>query len=175
MKSGIDDPPGSVRPPPDGDVGFRIAVVVGSDLIYSASGRQGPTLGVVPGGKGDVSESHLAWRTVRGGPHVPSPVYLQNRLYVVNDFGIASSLDASTGEHLWQERIRDKFSASGIEAGGLLYFPSETGITYVIRASDDFELVAENDLEAPILASPAALNGRLYMRAGRILYCLASQ
>ena len=73
-------------------------VVIGPDLIYSASGRQGPTLGVRPGGHGNVTESHIAWRAVRGGPHVPSPVLLDGRLYVFNDFGIASCLDSLTGE-----------------------------------------------------------------------------
>jgi outer membrane protein assembly factor BamB len=148
------------------------AAVIGPNLVYSASGRQGPTLGVRPGGKGNVAESHLAWRTVRGGPHVPTPVHLNGRLYVVNDFGIASCLNAETGENIWQARIQDKFSASGIEAGGLLYFCSETGITYVLRAADKFEIVAENDLGEPILASPAALGGKLYIRAGKTMYCV---
>lgn len=147
-------------------------VVIGPELVYSASGRQGPTLAVAPGGSGDVTESRVAWTAIRGGPHVPSPTLVGDRLFVVNDFGIASCLNAQTGEFLWQDRIRDKFSASGVEAGGHLYFPSETGVTYVLKAADQFEIVAQNDLGAPILASPAALAGRLYLRAGRTLYCI---
>lgn len=147
-------------------------LVVGPDLVYSASGRMGPTIGLRPGGRGDVSNSHLAWRTTRGGPHVPSPVLYQGRLYVVNDTGIASCLDAADGTVLWQARIRARFSASPLEAEGLLYCCSEEGVTYVLRAGEQFEIVAQNDLGAPILASPAALDGRLYIRTADELVCI---
>ncbi len=150
-------------------------VIVGSHLIYSASGRQGPTLGLRAGGKGDVTDTHLVWRTVRGGPHVPSPIYFQGRIYTVNDTGIATCLDGDTGEMLWQNRLRDKFSASPIEAEGLLYFPSETGVTYVIKPGEKFEVLAENDLSSPILASPAALENRLYLRTAAGLYAIGKK
>lgn len=149
-------------------------VVVGKDLIYSASGRQGPTLGVRPGGAGDVTGTHLAWRAVRGGPHVPTPIYVDGRLYTVNDTGIATCLEAQTGEQVWQGRIRDKFSASPIASRGLMYFCSETGVTFVLRAGDKFEIVAENDLGSPILASPAGLEGKLYIRTDEALYCIGT-
>ena len=148
-------------------------IVVGKDLIYSASGRQGPTLALRPGGTGDVTGTHLAWRTVRGGPHVPTPILVGNGLYTVNDTGIATCLDAQTGELVWQDRVRGKFSASPIEAGGLMYFCNESGITYVLRAGDKLDFVAENDLGSPILASPAALDGRLYIRTQHEVFCIA--
>jgi outer membrane protein assembly factor BamB len=150
-------------------------VLVGQDLIYTASGRQGPTLGLRPGGHGDVSETHLVWRTPRGGPHVPSPIYYDGRIYSVNDTGIATCLDATDGKLLWQARIRDKFSASPIEAEGLLYFASESGVTYVLRAGERFEQLAANDLGSPILASPAALGDRLYLRTAAELVCIGKQ
>jgi hypothetical protein len=139
-------------------------IVVGDSLIFSASGRNGPTIGLRPGGSGDVTETHFAWRTVRGGPHVPSPILVGGRLYTVNDTGIATCLDAATGQLVWQDRIRDRFSASPIEAGGLMYFASETGITYVLRAGDKMDIVAENDFGTPILASPAVAGGRIILR-----------
>lgn len=151
------------------------ALVVGPDLVYSASGRLGPTIALVPGGRGDVTGTHLVWQTTRGGPHVPSPILYEGRLYTVNDTGIATALDAQTGEVVWQHRIRDRFSASPISAEGVLYFCSEGGSTYVLRAGDTFELLAQNELEEPILASPAALDGRLYIRTAEALYCLADQ
>jgi outer membrane protein assembly factor BamB len=147
-------------------------IVVGPDLIYSASGRNGPTLGLRPGGTGDVTRTHLVWRTVRGGPHVPSPIYLADRLFTVNDTGIATCLDAVSGKLLWQARIADRFSASPIEAGGLLYFPSETGITYVLRAADKFVVAARNDLGSPILASPAVAGNHIIMRTQDELVCV---
>lgn len=151
------------------------ALVVGRDLVYSASGRLGPTLAFVPGGRGDVTATHLVWQTVRGGPHVPSPILYEGRLYTVNDTGIATALDAQSGEVVWQQRIRDRFSASPVAAEGLLYFCSESGTTYVLRAGDSYELVARNELGEPILASPAALGGRLYIRTAEALYCLAAE
>jgi hypothetical protein len=149
-------------------------LVVGRDLVYSASGRLGPTLALVPGGRGDVTATHLVWQTTRGGPHVPSPILYEDRLYTVNDTGIATALDAHSGEVVWQQRIRDRFSASPIAAEGLLYCCSESGTTYVLRAGDVFKLVAQNELEEPILASPAALAGRLYIRTSEALYCLGT-
>ena len=76
---------------------------------------------------------------------------------------------------LWQNRLRDKFSASPIEAEGLLYFPSETGVTYVIKPGEKFEVLAENDLSSPILASPAALENRLYLRTAAGLYAIGKK
>jgi len=149
------------------------AVVFGNGLIYSASGRNGPTIALRPGGSGDVTETHLAWRAVRGGPHVPTPLYLDRRLYTVNDFGVATCHDAETGRLIWQQRITDRFSASPVEAGGLLYFPAESGVTYVLKAADRFEIVAENDLGAPILASPAVVDGKLLLRTQDELVCIA--
>ena len=149
-------------------------IVVGPDMLYSASGRNGPTLALRPGGKGDVTDSHLVWRAVRGGPHVPSPMLLGGRLYTVNDTGVAQCLDAKTGKLLWHERIDDLFSASPVEAGGLLYFPAESGITYVLRAGDKFDLVATNDLGAGILASPAVVEGRIFLRTQDELVCIGA-
>ncbi len=148
-------------------------VLVGDGLIYSASGRNGPTIALRPGGAGDVTATHLAWRAVRGGPHVPSPILLGDRLFTVNDTGIATCFDAKTGKLVWQDRIRDRFSASPVEAGGLLYFPAESGVTYVVRAADEFEVVAENDLDAPILASPAVCEEHLFLRTQEELVCIA--
>jgi outer membrane protein assembly factor BamB len=150
-------------------------VVVGPHMIFTASGRQGPTLGVHPGGRGDITDTHLAWRAVRGGPHVPSPIYYDGRLYTVNDTGIATCLDAESGEMVWQSRIRDKFSASPIEAQGLLYFPSESGVTFVVRPGNKLDIVAENDLGSPILASPAAVGDRLYLRTTTELVAIGTK
>jgi outer membrane protein assembly factor BamB len=150
-------------------------IVVGKDLLYSASGRNGPTLGLRPGGTGDVTKTHLVWRTVRGGPHVPSPILVDGRLYTVNDTGIVTCLNAQTGKLLWQGRIHDRFTASPVEAGGLLYFPSETGVTYVVRAGDSFEVVAKNTLGAPLLASPAVVGDRLLLRTQEELVCIGEK
>ncbi len=151
------------------------AIVIGKDLLYSASGRNGPTLGLRPGGKGDVTATHLVWRAVRGGPHVPTPALVHGRLYTANDTGIVSCLDAATGKLIYLERLDDQFSASPVVVGDLLYFPAESGITYVVRAGNRLDVVAANDLGAPILASPAVVDGRLYLRTAEGLVCIGAQ
>jgi outer membrane protein assembly factor BamB len=151
------------------------AVVVGKDLLYSASGRNGPTLGLRPGGNGDVTDTHLIWRAVRGGPHVPTPALVNGRLYTANDTGIISCLDAATGKLIYLDRVDDRFSASPVVVGDLLFFPAESGITYIVRASDSLDIVAQNDLGAPILASPAVVDGRLLLRTAEELVCIGAR
>jgi outer membrane protein assembly factor BamB len=148
------------------------AIVVGKDLLYSASGRNGPTLALRPGGSGDTTQTHLVWRAVRGGPHVPTPAFVKGRLYTANDTGIFSCLDAATGKLIYLERISDRFSASPIVAGDLLYFPGESGVTYVVRTGDALDVVGRNDLGSPILASPAVADGRLFLRTEQELFCI---
>jgi outer membrane protein assembly factor BamB len=121
-----------------------------------------------------VTQTHLVWRAVRGGPHVPSPLLLKDRLYTINDTGVAQCLNAATGKLLWHERLADEFSASPVEAGGLLYFPAESGLTYVLRAGDKFEVVATNDLGEGILASPAVAGNRLIVRTQKELVCIGA-
>lgn len=150
-------------------------IVVGRDMIYCASGRNGPTLGLRPGGQGDVTETHLVWRTVRGGPHVPSPVLANGRLYTANDTGIVTCLDAATGKLIFQDRIRDTFASSPIVVGDRIYVGGESGNTYVLKASDRFELMAKNDLGSPIQASPAAVANRLYLRTQEELVCIGAR
>lgn len=147
-------------------------VVIGSDLLYSISGRNGPVMALRPGGKGDVTASAQVWSTTRGGPLVPSPLYLDGRLYFCNDTGILNCHDGKTGKLLWAERVPSTFSASPIEAGGLIYFAGESGTTFVVKASEKFELVAENELESPILASPAVARGKLILRTESELICV---
>lgn len=150
-------------------------LVIGKDLAYSASGRNGPTIAFRLGARGTITETNTVWKSVRNGPHVPSPMLLNNRLYTFNDLGVSSCLDATTGKLLWTERLPDQFSASPIEAGGLLYVPSETGKVYVVKAGDKFEVVARNDLGSPILASPAVADGKLLLRAQDGLYCIGKK
>jgi outer membrane protein assembly factor BamB len=100
---------------------------------------------------------------------------LGGRLYTIGDNGVAQCLDAATGKLLWHERLDDLFSASPVEAGGLIYFPSESGVTYVLRAGGKFDLVATNDLGCGILASPAVVNHRLLIRTKEELVCIGAR
>jgi outer membrane protein assembly factor BamB len=147
-------------------------IVVGPSLLYSASGRNGPILALRAGGNGDVSETNLVWRAVRVGPHVPSPALVNGRLYSANDTGVFTCLDAASGKLIYTRRVSEQFSASPVVAGDLMWFAAESGTTYVVRASDQFETVAVNKLDSPILASPAAIDGTLIVRTQNELICI---
>lgn len=77
--------------------------VVGHGLVFAASGRVGPTLAIRPGGRGNVTRTHLVWASPRGSPFVPSPILYSDQLYMVNDMAsVVTSLEAATGKTLWQ-------------------------------------------------------------------------
>jgi outer membrane protein assembly factor BamB len=151
--------------------------VVGFGLVFSASGRAGPTLAIRPGGRGDVTSSHLAWESPRGSPFVPSPLLVGQQLYTVNDMAsIVTSLDARTGRVVWQGRLgvaqREGFSASPVAVDGKLFFTNDDGETFVVRAGPTFELLRTNAIGERTLASPALVDGRWYIRTDRHLLAI---
>lgn len=151
--------------------------VVGHGLVFCASGRAGPTLAIRPGGKGDVTSTHIAWQSPRGSPFVPSPLLLGDYLYLVNDMtSIATSLEATTGKVLWQGRLgqaaREGFSASPVAADGKIFFTNDEGETFVVGSGSTFELLRVNRLNAGVLASPALVDGKWYFRTDRELVAI---
>lgn len=154
--------------------------VVGNGLVFCSSGRAGPTLAIRPGGLGDVTETRVQWRSQRGSPFVPSPLLLDGRLYLVNDMtSVATALDATTGELVWQGRLglatREGFSASPVAADGKIFFTNDEGETFVLRAGATFELLHVNRLNARVLASPALAQGRWYFRTDRELIAIGTR
>lgn len=125
---------------------------------------------VKPGGRGDITASHVAWKVVKQVSKNPSPLLVGKRIYQVEDAGIATCLDAATGELLWAERLGGKFSASPLFADGRIYLCSEEGHTHVIQPADRFQRLAENVLDGRILASPAAAGNALFIRTDSHLY-----
>ena len=90
----------------------------------------------------------------------------------MSDNGIAICFDAQTGEQLWQERLEGNVTGSPVFADGLLYVTNEAGKTFVFKAADQFESVAENDLAERTLATPTIAHGRIYLRTDQHLYCI---
>lgn len=154
--------------------------VVGHGLVYCSSGRAGPTLAVRPGGKGDITESYVAWNSPKGSPFVPSPILLGDYLYTINDMAsIASCHNARTGEIVGQVRLgearREGFSASPVAVEGRIYFTNDDGETFVLSPAGDFKLLHVNRLGEQTLASPALVGGRWYFRTAAHLICIGTK
>ena len=117
------------------------------------------------------------YRIDRGAPYVPTPAIRGNRMFMVDDKGIASCVNVETGESVWMERIggRQGYGASPILIGDKLLVISLGGEAKVLRASDEFELLGEMDLGGPVGASPAYANGCLILRVENELRCLGGQ
>ena len=144
-------------------------------LVYIATGFHQPALMAVrPGGSGDVTRTHVAWTVQRGVPLTPSPVIVDDAVYMVNDGGIASCLDATTGASRWQERLGGNFSASPLFADGRIYFPAENGVTTVIAPGPTFRKLAANALDGALLASMAVADQSFIIRSDTHLYRIAA-
>ncbi len=142
-------------------------------LIYAVSGPKGPTMAIKPGGRGDVSKTHVVWSNSRGAPFVPSAILAGGRYYLIDDQGIGTCLNVETGESIWQKRFPGRFTASPIAAEGNIYFIDESGTTTVVDASaNEYREVAKNPLGEPVFASPAISQGRLFIRTTRHLFCI---
>lgn len=129
----------------------------------------------VDGATGDLTDTHIAWRTTKGAPLTPSVVAVGDEIYAVNDMGIASCFDARTGKVHWQERIEGNYSASPLAAAGRIYFQNETGTGTVIAASHTFRKLATNVLKERTLASYGVAGDSLFIRTERHLYRIAEQ
>jgi outer membrane protein assembly factor BamB len=140
-------------------------------LLFFCTGFGKPQLFAVdPTGTGDVSRSHIIWKETRQMPEMPSPILVNGRLYVLSESGIVSCFEPGTGDVVWRERIGGNFSASLLEAAGRLYAFSHEGATTVFAATDRFEKLAENRLDGQIMATPAAVDGAMYLRTDAYLY-----
>jgi outer membrane protein assembly factor BamB len=141
----------------------------GIAFVSSGQGRAG-LLAVRCDGQGDVSKTHLAWKTDTGAPKTTSPVLIDNLLYMVADDGGAQCLEAATGNVVWKGRVPGNFSASLIYGDGRLYASSVQGKTAVLKAGRAFEILATNTLEGGFMASPAVIGKALILRTKTHLY-----
>lgn len=146
--------------------------VFGHRLIFAASGKDGPTMAVRPGGRGDVTERNVVWLTKKGSPYVCSPLVYGDDLYVYNEQGVLTCYRAATGEIQYRQRLRGKFMASPVAGDGKVYITNEAGMTYVLQAGAAFRLLNTNSLDEECLASPAVSESRLLIRTRRHLYCI---
>jgi outer membrane protein assembly factor BamB len=139
--------------------------------IYLSRGyRNSDYMAIRPGGRGDVTATHIEWRAPSGASYVPSIVHYQGLLYMTNEVGVVTCADARTGERVWRHRLQGVFFASPVAGDGKIYMLSETGETFVLRAGREPDVLARNDLGERFLASPAISRGRLFLRSDRTLF-----
>jgi outer membrane protein assembly factor BamB len=159
---------------PNNDGSYRIVAspVVHGDLLFAPS-RERPLLALKPGGRGDVTRSHVLW-SFNNGPDVPTPVTDGSYLYSINDRGILYCLDARTGKVVYgPQRLRNAtYSGSAVLADGRIYITDEDGVTTVIRSGPKFELLSENDLQDYTLSSPAVSDGQIFVRTASFIYAI---
>ncbi len=126
-------------------------------------------LAIDPTGSGNVTETHITWRSKRNCAYVPSPIIVGNYFLLTSDDGIASCYDATSGDRLWFSRLGSHYSTSPVTANGLVYFTADNGITKVVKPGNELEVVAENKLGDECYASPAISQGHLYFRTKKHL------
>jgi outer membrane protein assembly factor BamB len=142
-------------------------------IIYTSRGyRSSPFMAIRPGGKGDITNTHVMWRVPSGAPYISSLVHHNGLVYMVGDVGVLTVTDAKTGERVFQERIGGVYSASPVAADGKIYLLSEDGETIVISAGRTPTILARNKLDARQLASPAIAGGRLFIRSDDVLFAI---
>ena len=155
-------------------VGYTPATrpVFGNGLAYITTGRgKAELFAVRVDGVGDVTDTHVAWRFE--GPDVPqepSPLLVDDLLYIVSNQGTATCLEAATGTLVWSERIGGNYLASPLYADGRLYFFSTQGKAVILTAGRTYEELAENTLEDGFMASPAVADNALILRTKTHLY-----
>lgn len=146
--------------------------VLHDGLIYFPTGSGAELWAIRPDGEGVLSDSHVAWKQKRAVPRRSSLVIVDDRIYMVDDMGVAACVDANSGEELWRERLGGNFSASLIHADGRIYFFDQEGQTNVLKAGDKFEVLATNELDGGLMASPAVSGSALFVRTPTHLYRL---
>ena len=152
---------------------FVASLVYNGDLLFMTCGfPQRHMLAIDPRGSGNVTKSHVRWRTRKDPSYVPSPVSIGKYFLVVSDSGRASCLEAGTGRLAWNQRIGREHGASAVTVQGHACFVSESGVMTVIRPGEQYVEVARNELGEEMHASPVITRGQWILRGSEHLFCI---
>jgi outer membrane protein assembly factor BamB len=146
--------------------------LMGEGRIFLCTGDGGlRLLAVRQGGHGDVTETNIDWTLEKPTvPSHPSPILVDDLLYMTNNDGIITCIEAKTGKQVWKERLYGKFWASPIYAGGQLYFFDDTGLGHVLVPGREWKKPITNKLDAGCRGSPAVSGNVLFVRTYTHLY-----
>ncbi len=143
-------------------------------LLMSGGFPEHHILAIRPDGSGNITDTHIAWRTNKGVAYVPSPICESGWFLIVSDSGIAHCFDAATGKIAWEERMKEHH-ASLTSAEGRIYFINDFGTLRAVKPGPVYELLAESDLEERVFASPALSEGQIFIRSESSLFCLGKR
>jgi outer membrane protein assembly factor BamB len=150
--------------------------VIAHGLLFVTSSGQGGNVvqAIRPGGRGNITATHVVWRNPRAATYVSSPIVVGEHLYTVKNGGVVSCLDAKTGELLWQQRVPGggDYYASPVAVENRIYMISEEGVVSVVAASPRFELLGTSDLGERTMASPAVSGGQMFIRTDTHLWAV---
>jgi outer membrane protein assembly factor BamB len=146
--------------------------VFGQGLVFVSTGEVVPfrLLAIRPDGQGDITKSHVAWKQNRGIPARSSLLLVDDLLYMANENGVASCLEARTGQVVWQQRLEGEYDASPVYADGHIYFFNDRGTSHVLQPGREPKILARNRLDEGCRASPAVAGKALYVRTKTHLY-----
>lgn len=155
---------------------FVASLVYNGEFLFMTCGfPQLHMLAIDPRGSGNVTDTHVAWRTRKDPSYVPSPASIGEYFVVVSDKGKASCLRAKDGKRMWNEKIGREHDASAVTVRGHVCFVSETGVMTVIKPEPTFTMTAANDLGEDVHASPVITRGQWLIRGLEHLYCIGHQ
>ncbi len=140
------------------------------DMFAKAENR---IFAIKPNGYGDISESHVLWQVIKHLPYVSSPLYYDGRVYAIKNGGLASCYDGRSGRQYYQAERLDApgdYYSSAVAADGRVYVASQKGTVVVLAAGDAFQVLARNQIAEPIFATPAIVDGRIYLRTDKHLF-----
>jgi outer membrane protein assembly factor BamB len=149
--------------------------VADGERVYVAGGYPKPyaLMAVRADGSGDVTATHKVWSLDKAMPYVPSPLYHDGLLYIADDYGIATCLDAPTGKKIWQKRLGGDFTSSPLICGDRLFVINESGTVFALSTGQKSELLATSELNDQVMATPIICGGYVYIRTAKHLICLS--
>ncbi len=150
--------------------------VTGDGLIFAFAPKKEPVFAIRDGGKGLITDTHVAWQFDEYATDCVTPLYYNNRLYVFDgDRQVMTCLEPATGKKLWQGNmgVREIFRSSPTAADGKIYCISEPGTVFVLEAGDEFKILSTIKMsEEPCRSSIAIASGQLFIRTAENLYCI---
>lgn len=148
-------------------------VLVGQDVVATSGVG---SLGIrLDDSRGDLTATHIRWTNSKATAFLPSPVVLDDLVYLPGDRNFLTCLDGKTGKQIYKERLRGTFYASPVAGDGKLYVANKEGTVFVLKAGRDFEVLYENDMAESIVASPAISGGAIFLRGEKHLFCIENR